>query len=188
LELRERERELAAVRSGEHAERHRRRQHQERAGERVDHELRGGAHPVAARAPAADQEVERHQHQVEEDDEERQVLRHEGAEHGGLGEREVEEEEARTVLLRERGHERARHPGDRRQGDHEQVDAVHAERVADAELGDPLVVRDPLEPAGRVEVHQHNHDVREHADRSSERRPAGQPARQQGAREPGGEW
>ena len=90
---------LAAVGRGEHAERDRRGQHQQRADERVDHELRGGAHAVAA-APAADQEVERHQHQVEEDDEQRQVLRHERAEHGGLGQRQVEEEEPRAVRAR----------------------------------------------------------------------------------------
>ena len=47
----------------------------------------------------------------------------------------------------ERRDQRARHPGDRGQHDQEQVEPVDAELVADAELGDPLVVGHVLEPA-----------------------------------------
>ena len=65
-----------------------------------------------------------------------------------------------------RGDQRARHPGDRGQRDHEQVEAVDAERVADAELGDPLVVGDVLE-ARRPESKSTSiaTDVGEHARR-----------------------
>jgi hypothetical protein len=43
--------------------------------------------------PLADEEVERHQHQVEEDDEEREVLCAERPEHRGLRQCHVEQEE-----------------------------------------------------------------------------------------------
>ena len=168
---RQRERDLAAVRRGEHSERDRRGHHQQRSRQRVDHELGRRAHALAA-APAADQEVERHEHQVEEDDEEREVLRHEGAEHRSLRKSQVEEEEARPLHHGERGHQRARHPGDRGQGDHEQVEPVDAELVADAELRNPLVVRDPLEPAARLEVDEHDHHVGEHRQRAGQHRRA----------------
>ena len=56
------------------------------------------------------------------------------------------------VVLAEGRDERAGHPGDRGQHDHEQVEPVDAELVADAELGDPLVVGHVLEPAAGVEV------------------------------------
>ena len=185
LEHGERERDLAAVRRGEHAERDRRAEHQQRADQRVDHELRRRAHAVA-RSPAADQEVERHQHQVEEDDEERQILGQEGAQHRGLGERHPEVEEPLALVLAEGSDERAGHPGERRQHDHEQVEAVDPELVADAELGDPLVVGDVLEPIGaRVEVGEQHDRVGEHRDRAGERGPARHPARQQGPDEAG---
>ena len=47
-------------------------------------------------------------------------------------------------------------PGDRRQRDQEQVEPVDPERVADAELGDPLVVGHVLQaPRPGVEVGEH---------------------------------
>ncbi len=88
-------------------------------------------------APRADQEVERHQHQVEEEDEQREVLGAEGAEDGRLGEHQVEEEEARAVPFAQRGGERRCQPEDRREGDQEQAQAVDAEVVANPELADP---------------------------------------------------
>ena len=90
------------LRGGEHAGRDRRDEHQERADERVDDELRRRADPVRAGAAHPGQEVERDQHQVEEHDEQRQVLSAEGAEHGALGEPEMEVEDARAVPLAER--------------------------------------------------------------------------------------
>jgi hypothetical protein len=174
---RERERDLAAVGSGEHAERDRGGQHQQRADERVDHEHRGGAHAIAA-APASDQEVEGHQHQVEEHDEERQVLRHEDTQDRRLGQRQPEEEEARALALAERRHQRARHPGERGQHDHEQVEAVDPELVADAELGDPLVVGHVLQALGApVEVGEQDDRVGEHRDGPGQHSPTRHPAR-----------
>jgi hypothetical protein len=90
----------AVLVGGQHAGGDRRDQHQERPDQRVDDELRRRPHPVA-RAPDADQEVERDQHQVEEGDEQDQVLGAERAEHGALGEAEEEVEE------RGRSHSRA---------------------------------------------------------------------------------
>jgi hypothetical protein len=178
---------VPAVGRGEHAERDRRPEHQQGSGQRVDHELRRGAHAVAC-APAADHEVERHEHQVEEDEEECQVLREEGAQHGGLGERHVEEEELRPIGLAERGDERARHPGDRGQRDHEQVEAVDPELIADAEIGDPLVVGHVVEPArARVEVGKHHDHVGEHRHGPGEDRPARPAARQHRAEQAGGQ-
>ena len=62
---------------------------------------------AVARAPLADDEVERHQHQVEEQDEQRQVLGHERAEHGGLAEREVEAKSPRVAPAAARSSHRA---------------------------------------------------------------------------------
>ncbi len=55
-------------------------------------------HAVAGSRPhPSDQEVERDQHQVEERDEQREILREERAEHRRLGEHEVEVEEPRAL-------------------------------------------------------------------------------------------
>ncbi len=103
----------AVARGREDAGGDRRREHEQRADERVDHELGRRTHAVGA-AELPGQEVERDQHQVEEGHEEQEVLRAEGAEDGRLAEREVEEEELRPRLARaaldEQGGEHAR-PG-----------------------------------------------------------------------------
>jgi hypothetical protein len=96
----------------------------------------------------------------------------------------VEEVELGPLLLAEDRPERARHPGDRRQRDQEQVEPVDAELVADAELRDPLVVGHVLEPAPpRVEVGEHDHHVSEHAHGRGEDEPAHGTLRQQRAHE-----
>ena len=107
-------------------------------------------------APLADQEVERHQHQVEEQDEQRQVLRQERAQHRRLGDA---RSGTRTASAAPAGRS-ASHSADggeqqRRQRDQPQVQPVDAELVADAQLRDPRVVGDVLQ-AGRagVEVEQ----------------------------------
>ena len=130
---------------GEHAGGDRRGEHQQRADERVDDELDRRFHASGFPAPAADQEVEGDQHQVEEGDEQRQVLGEERAEHGRLGEHEVEVEEPRALP---RAHVRGERRGgeqQRRQADQEHVQAADAELVVDPERGDPDDVGDVLQ-------------------------------------------
>ena len=181
-EVRDREGDRAAV-GRQHRRRHRAGQHQQRADQRVDDHLVGRRHPVRPAAPLADEEVERDQHQVEEEDEERQVLRGEGAQHRGLRQREVEREQPRPLDRAERQPHRRHQEQQRRQRDQPQVEPVDAEVVADAERLDPLVVGDVLEPAGRrVVVEQHHHRVGERHDRADDRgprRPAARPGRAQ---------
>ena len=95
-QLGELERTSPPVGRREDAGRDRRGQHQQAPDQRVDHERGRRAHAVRA-APDADQEVERHQHQVEEQDEQRQVLRAERAQHRGLAERQHQVVEARAA-------------------------------------------------------------------------------------------
>jgi hypothetical protein len=82
-------------------------------------------------------------------------------------------------VLAERRHQRARDPGDRGQRDHEQVEAADSELVADAQLGDPLVVGHVLEPVAGLEVDQQHDGVEQHRDRPRQHRPARQLARQE---------
>ena len=71
----------------EHAGRDRADEHQQRADERVDEELEDrGAALLGVGPPHQREEVERHEHQVEEDDEEREVLREERAHDAALRE------------------------------------------------------------------------------------------------------
>ena len=108
--------------------------------------LIAAAHAVAA-PPHSDQEVERHQHQVEEEDEQREVLREERAEHGGLGERHVEVEQPRALrLAAQRRPQRARANTERRQQrSGTRFSPSIAELVVDAERRDPGVVGDVLQ-------------------------------------------
>jgi hypothetical protein len=53
-------------------------------------------------APHRRQEQERHEHQVEEDHEEREVLGHERAQHAALGQPEPQEEQVRALPLAQR--------------------------------------------------------------------------------------
>jgi hypothetical protein len=64
----------------------------------------------------------------------------------------VEEEQPRAVPLAQRRGERRARPQQRGERDQEQVEPVHAERVADPQLRDPVLVRDVLEPAPSVLV------------------------------------
>jgi hypothetical protein len=85
------------------------------------------------------------------------------------------------VVHREGRDECARHPGDRRECDQEQVQTVHGEAVVDPQLGDPLVVRDVLEAAAGLEVHEHRDHIREHDQRPDQDGPARSVAPQEGA-------
>src|SRR6476646_11006176 len=104
--------------------------------------------------PLADEEVHRHEHDLEEHEEQKQVEREEHAEAPGL-----EYEQPRVVRLRivvwvstEDG-EREQHP---REHDEEQRDAVDTQRPTDAEARDPAVVVDELEAAlTLLELHEY---------------------------------
>jgi hypothetical protein len=150
--------------------RHGARKHQQRADQRVDDELVGRRHTVRPGAPLADQEVERDQHQVEEEDEEREVLREEGAEHRRLGQREVEREQPWALDRAQEHPQRGGREQERRERDQPQVEAVDPELVADAQRLDPGVVGDVLEPAaGRVVVEEHDHGEGERQERTGQR-------------------
>src|SRR5437870_8690608 len=58
-------------------------QHQNGAGERVEEKLDGGVE-LARASPNADQQVHRHEHGFPEDEKEKEIQRHENAEHAGL--------------------------------------------------------------------------------------------------------
>ena len=135
------------------------------------------AHAVAG-APHPGQEVERDQHQVEEGDEQRQVLRAERAEHGALGER-----RRRSRKARGRSHSRnAAQTSDALNSTvvsstSDDVQAVEAELVVDSERADPDLVGDELEPgvAGLEAGHERDRDP--DRDQAAERASAGRPAR-----------
>ena len=158
------ERDVAAVAlRGEDAGRDGGGEHQQRADERVDDELERRADAPGFPAPHADEEVEGDQHQVEEDDEQRQILSEQRAQHRRLGEHEGRVEEARALPAAQvRGECRG---GEQQRGeaDEENVQAVDAELVVDAEFRDPHDVGHVAEPRpGRV--------VGDVADREAERR------------------
>ena len=167
-------------------------QHQQRADQRVDEHLEGGrlgpdrslallGPPLVLRPPAPEQEVERDQHQVEEEDEQDQVLGQEGAEHRRLGEPEHQEVEPRPLGRVDRRPDRRRQPEDRSEQDEEEADPVDPELVAHAERGDPARVDGVLEAAGRVEAgddDDRHHEGDERPDgRHPTRHPAGEAAR-----------
>ncbi len=127
----------AVLLGGEHAGGDRRREHQQRADERVDDELERRFDASRFRSPAADQEVERDQHQVEERHEQREVLGEERAEHRRLGEHEEEPEQLRALPCAQVGGDRRGREQQRCQPDEEHVQTVDAELVVDPQRGDP---------------------------------------------------
>jgi hypothetical protein len=163
----------AALLGGEHAGGDRGGEHQQRADQRVDHELDRRFHSVGPCAPTADQEVERDQHQVEEGHEQRQVLREEGAEHGRLGEHEVEVEELRPLPRAHVGRQHGGGEQQRGQSHEEHVQATDAELVVDAQRRDPDDVGDVLQrrPAA-VEIGDVTDREAQGDDRSGERQRA----------------
>ena len=136
-------------------------EHEGRAEHREQEELAGRVEAVVV-APAADEEVHRHEHDLEEDEEHEQVEAEERTEHAGL------EHEHPPVVLLEVAPERRCFPGGVRRfgagiavvrvgaddgereqhaGEHDeqQRDAVDAEVPRDAPLRDPLVDGHELE-------------------------------------------
>ena len=130
-------------------------EHQQRADERVDDELDRRLHAARARGPRSpDQEVERDQHQVEEGDEQREVLGEERAEHGRLGEHEVEVEEPRALAPARAGCRRAVAAANSSvvSADQEHVQAVDRRACSGSRVGDPDDVGDVLQAAARFVV------------------------------------
>ena len=160
LERRQRERQhagLALVQERDHQDAD---EQERRAQERVDEELHRRVRPAGV-APAADDEVRRHQRHLEEEEEQDQVEREEAADARRL-EHEHPGDVGRRVLLRPGAdeHDREQHRGQQQQ---EQRDPVDPEVPADADPLGPDVVRDEL-VARHVGMEQHRHADREAED------------------------
>ena len=163
---------------GDRADQHQQGPHQ-RVDDHLDHgRLRADRPLVLLRPagmlgpPAPEQEVERDQHQVEEEDEEDQVLGQEGAEHGRLGEAEHQEVDARPLRRVDRGPERGREPEDGGEQDQEEADPVDAQLVADAESRDPALVDGVLDAARGVELRDDDDSEDQGGERAQCRHPA----------------
>ena len=117
-----------------------RKQHQYRAEQGVEEELDGGVEFSRA-APDSDQQVHRNQHGFPEYKEEKEIKRHEDAQHAGL-----QHQEPDVVFLHsifDRG-PRGKNRNPAQQGgehDEQEGNAVYAENVAGADRGNPVVGR-----------------------------------------------
>jgi hypothetical protein len=188
VQVAEREGDRPAVGRGEHAGGDRRGEHEQRADERVDDELDRRPHAVGTGTPQRGEEDERDEHEVEEGDEEREVLREERAEDRALGEAHPEEEGARAAPVAEaRGEDRGG-ADDRREDEQHDVEPVDAELVMDAERADPHVVGDVLQPVlGALVVDEQPDRDAQRAERPQERDLPDEPAREQRRDERDGE-
>jgi hypothetical protein len=185
-EVAEHERQLGRPARAQHRGRRRGGQHQQRADQGVDDHLQRRGDSLA-RAPLADEEVERHQHQVEEEDEQREVLRQERAQHRGLADPEVDGEQRRAQRRPQHQPQRGGREQQRGQRDEPQVQPVDPELVADAEVGDPLGVGDVLQPRAGLEVEEHQRRVAERHERADEREDRRRAARREPAQHREGE-
>jgi hypothetical protein len=122
------------VREGRGQDRH---QHQQRADERVQHELHRRVDAVRA-APDADDQVHRDQDQLPEDVEEEEVEGDEDADHADFEDQEGDHVLLHADLDRPEAGEDADPAQRRRQGDHQHAQAVDAQLVLDAERRDPV--------------------------------------------------
>ena len=154
--------------AGDEEQREEAHDHERRAEQRVEEELDRGVLALLA-APHADHEVHRQEHDLEEDEEEDQVLRHEGAEHPGVQHEDEDEERLRVVRLGEvvPAVDDAQRRDQQREGDERQRQPVDADEVVGLDDLDPLVVDDELERAGVVVV-----EVGHHRDAEGGRRQA----------------
>ena len=162
---------------GHDVQRDQRRQHQQAAEQAVEQELHRGVRPLRA-AVGADQEVDRDQHRLEEDVEQEHVGRREDADDHRLEDEdqceEVLDRRLGVVGLVPAGEDHDRHE-DGRHRDEDQRDAVDADRVRDAEAGDPAVLLDELElRAAGLELGRHGQCQREDEQRDPERYLLGQ--------------
>jgi hypothetical protein len=185
---------VAALLGDQDARGDRRGQHQQRPDQGVDEQLGDRRDARALRPPDPRQEQERQQHQVEEQDEERQVLGHQRAEHGALGQAEEEEELPRRAPLSPRRPHDAHQEDERREHDEEEVQPIDAQLVVDAERLDPHLVGGVLQPLGApVEVDERPDRPRERAEGAEDRQRAGrgagqeQPDQRGGRRQPEGD-
>ena len=113
-------------------------QHQHRPGQRVEDVLQRGVLAVRPRAPELDQEVARHQHQLPEEEEQDEVQRREDAHDGAFQAEQRHQVGLEQIPLGVPGIDHDQKDQKRRQGDEEDVDAVHAHVVADPDGRDPL--------------------------------------------------
>ena len=116
-----------------------RRQHQQRAGDRVDDEFDRRPEPAGA-APDADQDVERDQHRLEERVEEQQVLRAEDADDRAGEEEQQPEVGARPLPARPPRVAAGDGAADDGQPDEPGAERVLADVVAHAERREPRVL------------------------------------------------
>ena len=142
-----------AVLRGHHIQADHRGQHDQAAEQVVQQELHRGARPPRALAEAADQEVHRDQHGLEEHVEQQHVQRDHRDQHHRLdGQRQgdvgVHAAAVAFAAVVPAGHQQQRnqHRGQQHQ---DQRDAVHAQGVAGAESRYPRVVFDELVGARR---------------------------------------
>jgi hypothetical protein len=153
--------------AAEHPQADHGREHEQPAHQRVDEELdRGVLAPGAA--VGADEEVHRHQHDLEEDVEQEHVGGDEHPDHGGLQRQDQGEERRHRPLHPDAfgvvpgGQDHQRHQ-QRDQRHHHQRDAVDGEGEVDAPVGDPRVRLAQLEPVaagvergpGRQQQHEY---------------------------------
>src|SRR5690606_42164886 len=147
-------------------------EHQQRASERVQEELDRRVNAVRA-APNTDEQRHRDEHDLPEDVEDEEVERHEDAEHARL-----EEQDGDVVLALAqadgvpRPEDRERRD-DRRQGDQQDGDAIHAEEVRDTERVEPDGMLGELELGGAIELHDEDDGQHEADQRYAERDLAG---------------
>ena len=145
-----------------------RREHQQRAGHRVDDERRGRTQPPRP-APDADQDVDRDQHRLEEDVEEQQILGGEDADDRAHQEEQQPVVRAAALAVRpQRVADRGRGDDDG-QPDEPEREAVEADVVGDAEVAEPAVLVLQLQPLVEVEAGDDDHPEPD-LDESSEQR------------------
>ena len=138
------ERDLAVVGLGQHGRGDDADQHERRADHREQEELRGRVDAVVV-APAADEEVHRHEHDLEEHEEQEQVEADEAAHHAGFEQQHPRQVALVVVVRVDAGdHQREQHAGEH---DQEQRDAVDAEVPRDAPRLDPRVLLTNWKPA-----------------------------------------
>ena len=152
-------------------QRHDRQQHQDRAEQRVEEELEGGIDPARA-APHPDDQEHRDQAALEEQIEQHEIERAEGADH-----QRFQQQERHHVFAHPHRHRfPARQDAERHQGggqDHErQRNAVDAHVIGDA-AGEPRRLLDELEiRLRRVEAPDQDQRHREGDQRGPQRDPA----------------
>ncbi len=144
-------------------------QHEGRAQHGEQEELEGGVHPLSV-APAADEEVHRHQHDLEHHEEKEQVQGEEYTDAPGLQQQHPGQVGLGVVMGPHPDH------GNREQqaGEHdqEQRDPVHAEVPGDAELLDPGALLGQLE-AGVADIESDEQRHAQGADHQGRSHPEG---------------